>query len=46
MVKNGWALAYKYYSKKYVSEEKYAKNNKLGIWKGEFENPWDYRKKN
>ena len=46
MVKNGWALAYKYYSKKYLSEEKYAKNNKLGIWKGEFQNPWDYRKKN
>lgn len=46
MVKKGWALAYRYYSRDYVIEEKFARDNKLGIWKGEFENPYIYRKKN
>lgn len=44
MVKQGWAVAYRNYSKKYVSDELYAKNKKKGIWQGIFENPWDYRK--
>ena len=46
MVSNGYAVAYKKYSKKYVSDEINAKNNKLGIWQGKFEMPWDYRRKN
>ena len=46
MVQNGWALAYRYYSKKYVEVENLAKENNSGIWVGEFENPWDFRKKN
>tara|TARA_B100001142_G_C14103223_1_gene566093 strand:- start:203 stop:682 length:480 start_codon:yes stop_codon:yes gene_type:complete len=46
MVKNGWAIAYQYYSIDYIVEEKYAMENKLGIWKGEFESPYLYRKKN
>ncbi len=46
MVSNGYAVAYRKYSKKYVSDEINAKNNKLGIWQGKFEMPWDYRKKN
>ena len=41
MVKNGWALAYVKYSKKYLKEQRYAKKNGLGIWKGQFELPWD-----
>ena len=44
MVENGWALAYKQYSKKFIQEEENAKNNKLGIWKGEFIKPWKWRK--
>ena len=36
MVKNGWAIAYRYYSTDYIIEEKYARDNKLGIWKSEF----------
>ena len=27
-------------------QELNAKKNKLGIWQGPFEKPWDYRKKN
>ena len=41
MVSNGYAVAYRKYSKKYVSDEINAKNNKLGIWQGKFEMPWD-----
>lgn len=46
LVKNGYAIAYKKYSKKYVFEEKYAKANKLGIWSGSFVNPEKWRKQN
>ena len=46
LVKNGYAIAYKRYSKKYILEEQYAKKNKLGIWQGTFQKPEDWRKKN
>ena len=46
MVKKGWALSYIYYSDDYINEEKYAKKNKVGLWKSIFENPYIYRKKN
>ena len=46
LVSNGHAVAYRKYSKKYISKEIYAKNEKLGVWKGKFEMPWDYRRKN
>ena len=46
MVKNGWAIAYRYYSADYINEEKFASKNKLGIWKSEFLEPYLYRKKN
>ena len=46
MVKNGQALAYKKYSKKYLSVEREAKREKLGLWKGNFEYPWVWRKNN
>tara|TARA_X000000368_G_scaffold214152_1_gene169185 strand:- start:217 stop:357 length:141 start_codon:yes stop_codon:yes gene_type:complete len=46
MVKNGWAIAYRYYSKDYIDEEKFALDNNLGIWKSEFIEPYQYRKNN
>ena len=46
MVKNGWAIAYRYYSSDYIVEEKYAQDNKFGIWKSKFVEPYAYRKKN
>lgn len=46
MVINGWALAYRYYSKNYIKDENIAKKNNSGIWQGSFENPWEFRKKN
>ena len=45
MVRNGYAVAYRKYSKKYIPNEINAKNEKLGIWQGKFEMPWDYRRK-
>ena len=32
MVKNGWALAYRKYSKDYIDEENKAKEKKRGMW--------------
>ena len=46
MVRRGNAIAYKRYSKDYVRDEEYAKENKLGIWKGSFEIPEKWRKLN
>ena len=44
MVKNGWALAYIKYSKKYVKDEVIAKSNKAGMWSGDFIAPWKWRR--
>ena len=44
MVQTGHAVAYKKYSKKFVSQEIYAKKEKLGLWSGTFEMPWNWRK--
>ena len=46
MVRNGYAVAYRKYSKKFVSQEILAKREKLGLWSGTFMMPWDYRKNN
>jgi endonuclease YncB( thermonuclease family) len=46
MVRNGYAVAYRKYSKKFVSQEIFAKKEKLGLWSGTFIMPWDYRKNN
>ena len=46
MVSNGYAVAYRKYSKKFVSQENLAKKEKLGLWAGTFEMPWVWRKKN
>ena len=44
MVKNGWALAYRKYSKDYIDEENEAKEKKSGMWAGKFIAPWKWRK--
>jgi endonuclease YncB( thermonuclease family) len=45
MVAKGWALAYRQYSRDYVSQEERASKAKLGLWQGEFELPWDWRQR-
>ena len=44
MVREGYAVAYSQYSKDFIQDEKYAKENKLGIWSMNFQIPSDYRK--
>ena len=46
MVRNGFAIAYRRYSKTYVPDEEFAKENKLGLWKGKFMEPEKWRKLN
>jgi endonuclease YncB( thermonuclease family) len=43
MVRQGWALAYRRYSTAYVDEENEAKAAALGVWRGAFTAPWDWR---
>ena len=44
MVREGYAVAYSQYSKNFIEDEKYAKENKLGIWSMNFQIPSEYRK--
>ena len=44
LVRNGYAFAYRKYSKKFIKDEDFAKVNKLGIWSMKFQYPWDFRK--
>ena len=44
MVKRGWALSYRKYSKKYVKDEAIAKLNNAGMWSGKFIAPWKWRR--
>ena len=44
LVRSGYAFAYRKYSKKFITDEDYAKTNQLGMWSMKFEFPWDYRK--
>ena len=46
LVRSGYAFAYRRYSKKFVSDENYARINKIGMWSMEFNYPWDFRKNN
>ena len=46
MVRNGYAVAYRRYSKDYIKDENYAKKNKLGLWSGNFIYPKKWRKLN
>ena len=46
MVRNGYAIAYRKYSKLYVPDENFAKEEKLGLWSGTFIKPEKWRKLN
>ena len=44
LVSEGWALAYRQFSKAYVGQEEEAKAQKRGMHRGEFIAPWDWRR--
>ena len=45
MVKSGYAFAFRRYSKKFLKDENFAKKGNFGLWKTDFELPWDFRNK-
>ncbi len=44
MVGEGWALAYRDYSEKYVPQENVARGASKGIWAMQFVPPWEWRR--
>ena len=44
LVRSGYAFAYRKYSTKFIKDEEFAKENKLGMWAMTFQYPWDFRK--
>lgn len=44
LVAQGWAMAYRQFSEAYVAEEAAAEAAGLGIWRGQFVAPWDWRR--
>ena len=44
LVSQGYALAYRRYSTRYVPQEDQAKAARAGIWAGEFVQPWNWRR--
>lgn len=44
MVREGFALAYRRYSKDYVGEEDAARGALKGLWRGSFTEPWKWRR--
>ena len=44
LVRSGYAFAYRKYSNKFIKDEEFAKENKLGMWSMKFQYPWDFRK--
>ena len=44
MVRLGWAMAYRTYSKAYIGAEDEARVARRGLWAGTFQAPWDWRK--
>ena len=43
LVAQGWAMAYRQYSRDYVPQEDMARNRGLGLWAGRFMPPWEWR---
>ena len=46
LVREGYAFAYRKYSKKFIKDENFAKKNNMGMWSMKFDYPWEGRKKN
>ena len=44
LVRNGWALAYRRYSRDYVDDERAAERAGAGVWRGRFVPPWQWRR--
>ena len=45
MVRNGWAVAYRKYDRRFIGEENMARKQRLGLWSSSFVMPWVWRKR-
>jgi endonuclease YncB( thermonuclease family) len=45
LVRSGWAMAYRQYSKDYIAAETEARMAHAGVWVGEIQPPWEWRRK-
>lgn len=43
LVTQGWAVAYRRYSRDYVRAEDRARAARRGVWSGQFDMPWEWR---
>jgi endonuclease YncB( thermonuclease family) len=46
LVREGWAVAYRRYSDRYVAQENAARRDGRGLWGGRFEMPEEWRRRN
>ena len=46
LVRQGWALAYRPITMAYADDEADAERRKAGLWMGDFETPWEWRRAN
>ena len=44
LVRDGMALAYRRYADDYVADEEVARTARSGLWAGQFDAPWDWRR--
>ena len=44
LVRTGMALAYRRYADDYIANEEAARAARLGLWAGQFDAPWDWRR--
>ena len=44
LVRVGMALAYRRYANDYIADEEAARAARLGLWAGQFDAPWDWRR--
>lgn len=44
LVSEGWAVAYRRYSRDYIGAEDQARRARRNIWSGQFVMPWDWRR--
>ena len=44
LVSQGWALAYRRYSRQYIPQEEAARKAGRGLWAGRFVKPWQWRR--
>ncbi len=45
IVRKGWALDFRRYTSAYLEAEEEAKRRKVGLWRGDFEPPWEWRQR-